>query len=57
MTERGQAMVTTKADVMEWVETQLAQSELVSEEDKQRAREKMLRLEEDAKQRHVAGDP
>ena len=45
------------AEEIDIVETQLAQSDLVSEEDKQRAREKMLRLEEDAKQRHVAGDP
>jgi TRAP-type mannitol/chloroaromatic compound transport system permease small subunit len=45
------------AEEIDIVEAQLAHSDLVSEEDKRRAREKMLHLEEDAKQRHVAGDP
>lgn len=45
------------AEEIDIVEAQLAHSDLVSEEDKRRAREKMSRLEEDAKQRHVAGDP
>jgi predicted XRE-type DNA-binding protein len=44
MTGRGQAMATTKADVMEWVETQLAQDARLREQVEVRLNE--LRLEQ-----------
>ena len=44
MTERGQTMATTKADVMEWVETQLAQDARLREQVEVRLNE--LRLEQ-----------
>jgi predicted XRE-type DNA-binding protein len=44
MTGRGQAMATTKADVMEWVETQLAQDTRLREQVEVRLNE--LRLEQ-----------
>ncbi len=44
MTGRGQAMATTKADVMEWVETQLAQDARLRERVEVRLSE--LRLEQ-----------
>jgi predicted XRE-type DNA-binding protein len=44
MIERGQAMATTKADVMEWVETQLAQDARLREQVEVRLNE--LRLEQ-----------
>jgi predicted XRE-type DNA-binding protein len=43
MTGRGQAMATTKADVMEWVETQLAQDTRLRDQVEVRLNE--LRLE------------
>jgi predicted XRE-type DNA-binding protein len=44
MTERGQSIATTKADVMEWVETQLAQEVRLREQVEVRRNE--LRLEQ-----------